>query len=275
MGVPGRATWIIRMLALWVVMTLRAEAAEPVAPGVEFRGWTLGGERVTVSVAPFYGWVPGVSGDVRALGAPARIGIGPGDILSNLDGYLDALEGGYIGMGEVRIGRFGILHDVFWADYLSGNTFDGGLFSFDVGVAYEQVMVTMAGSYRLVEDADGHLDALVGARFQSIGLSVGLRLNGEIADHLPDGDRWADPILGVKGRYRPAKRWFVQGWVMVGGFGVSSDILADGMVVAGYEAADWADVWLGYRSAYTDFDNGDFEWNILMHGPIIGFDLRF
>jgi hypothetical protein len=32
---------------------------------------------------------------------------------------------------------------------------------------------------------------------------------------------------------------------------------------------------LGYRALHQDYDHGDFEWDVTMHGPLLGTAVQF
>lgn len=252
-----------------------AHADEGTLPGSEQLGWEVGGERLTVSIAPFYAWFPGFQGNVRALGAPANIDISPWDVIRNLDNFLDALDTAYIGAGEVQYGDFGLFYDVFFVDYLEGTTIERGIFSLDVDVAFRKTLAKVAATYRVVETEQGVLDAMAGINYYDIDLSVGLTLNGIISDNLREDQTWVDPIIGAKGRYALSPNWSFQGWGVLGGFGVNSDIIAEGFGTLSYDAWDRVDLWAGYRASYVDFASGGFEWNVVSHGPVLGFNVNF
>ena len=64
--------------------------------------------------------------------------------------------------GQMRYGISGFLYDVFYLDLSSANDIDRRLASGDIDVGFSQVMATLAGSYKLLETDNGHLDALAG-----------------------------------------------------------------------------------------------------------------
>jgi hypothetical protein len=67
----------------------------------------------------------------------------------------------------------------------------------------------------------------------------------------------------------------------VGGFGVGSDISLNARALLGYHfGMSIAAAGLGGLSdTYQDYDagagNNAFEWSILLHGPILGFTVRW
>ena len=62
------------------------------------------------AIVPLYGWVTGVRGNVGVLGLTTSVSVSPGDILSNLGDFLDALDGYYMGSGHIRHRKVGFLY---------------------------------------------------------------------------------------------------------------------------------------------------------------------
>ena len=68
----------------------------------------------------------------------------------------------------------------------------------------------------------------------------------------------------------------------IGGFGVGSDFTWSATIVIGYDFLLFehpALVYLGYRAIGQDFTEGSgsdrFTWDVIQHGPILGFSLLF
>lgn len=164
-----------------------------------------------VSVAPFYGWVPGMKGSVGVFGQPpADIDVTPIDILQNLDGFLEVLEGIYFGAGQVRRGDFGFAWDVVYIDVFSTDQIGGDFVSGTLDVGFTQTMATLLGTYRIHESPTAYVDALAGARISDIDLNVGITL-GPGGGSASDGDTWVDPMIGLKGRKYLSERYYLDG----------------------------------------------------------------
>ncbi len=86
---------------------------------------------------------------------------------------------------------------------------------------------------------------------------------------------WVDPMIGVKGRLQGASSWFLTGWGMIGGFGVSSDIAWDVFGGVGYEVSDRWSLIAGYRGLGVDYESSDFLFDVTAHGPIFGAAFHF
>ena len=140
----------------------------------------------------------------------------------------------------------------------------------------ETTMFTAAPEYRLLEGPHGSLDAMAGLRVWSVNTEVGLHgglLGGLGAD---DGDTWVDPIIGMKGRLNLPSNFYLTGWGMVGGFGVSSDFLWDAWGGLGYDFNQHVSAIAGYRGTGVDYNNDDgFLFDVVQHGPVLGAVIRF
>jgi hypothetical protein len=229
-----------------------------------------------ISISPFYGWVPGFNGKMAVFGQPpVNIDITPTDIMQNINEFLDVLEGVYIGNGQVRHGKFGFMWDVVHFEVRAVDQIGGDFIGGPLDVGFSTTKAALAATYRAHETDKSHLDILVGARITDVDLNVGVDLGFLGGFSGSDGDTWVDPLVGVRGRANLTERVYIHGWAMIGGFGVESDFLWDVAGVVGYDIKDWLSAYAGYRGSYTDFQNGDFIWDVTMYGPIIGFELTF
>ena len=230
-----------------------------------------------VTISPFYGWIPGFKGDLGVFGlSPVKIDITPIDILKNIDEFIDLLDGVYIGGGQIRRDDLGFMWDVVYFDIRAVDQIGGNFVSGTLDVGFSATKALLAGTYRVHETGRSHVDMLAGARITDVDLKVGVNL-GQVGEIISgsDGDTWVDPIIGVRGRANFTERAYFDGWAMIGGFGVQSDLLWDAYGVVGYEFKDWLSAYAGFRGSGTDYKNGTFIWDITMYGPILGFELTF
>ncbi len=229
-----------------------------------------------VSISPFYAWVPGVNGRMGVFGQPpVKIDITPIDIIKNIDEFIDVLEGVYIGGGQITRGNLGFMWDIIYFDIRAVDQIGGDFVGGTLDVGFSATTGTLAGTYRVHESDRSHFDVLAGARITDVDLKVGVDLGLIDEISVSDGDTWIDPIIGVRGRTDLTERTYVDGWAMIGGFGVQSDFLWDVYGVVGYEFSDWLSAYAGYRGSGTDYRNGAFIWDITKYGPILGFELKF
>ncbi|MGI9356603.1 MAG: hypothetical protein ACR2PF_15765 [Rhizobiaceae bacterium] len=114
-----------------------------------------------VSVAPFYGWLPGFYGDVAVFGSsPVSVSVSPIEVGEAL---LDSLDFAVIGSVEMRRENYGVFLDLVHMNLSSDDGTPGPLFS-SVELATKETMFTAMGSWRAIENPQGHLDFVAGAR---------------------------------------------------------------------------------------------------------------
>jgi hypothetical protein len=226
------------------------------------------------AVDPLYSWLPGMSGDVAGFGGPGvSIDVTTWDIVENLDAFLHAIDGLYMGAGEYRNSQFGFQWDVVYLQLGESGSFGNRISgAFDIG--FKMSMTTLAGNYRIYQSPVAYADIIAGARITDVVAEVDLGI-GPIGFDASAGDTWIDPIVGVKGRYDLTPNWYIKGTALYGGFGVSSDHLYDVAGFAGYEWQNGFEMYGGWRVAYTDYENGDFRWDVRMSGPMMGFTFKF
>lgn len=261
---------LVAVAVLWIgILPLRAADLS-----VDANDATANESRLTFSIAPFYGWVPGMKGTVGVFTTRASVDVTPVDILSNIGDFVELLDGLYIGAGEVRYGNFGFLYDVFYLDASVNQDIDRRLIKGAVGVGFRQSTTTLAGTYRVLKRPGSHLDAVAGVRIWDIDTDVQVNTNlGSL--RLSDGDRWIDPMLGAKGRTALAPGWSLSGWALLGGFGVGSDFAWDLYGGIDYEVRKGFELSLGFRVLSADYQNGDFVWDVKQYGPVVGARFNF
>lgn len=220
------------------------------------------------TIAPYF-WAAGLDGDVGVFGFPeAEIDESFSDIIQNFDI-------GFMGVTEVRHGRFGLFSDILYAKISDAAGTPRGILATRVELETQTLTLTAAPEFRIVETPRGSIDVMAGARLwwidNELSFSGGV-LDGASAD---DGDTWVDPMVGIKGRFDLTPRIFVNGWAMAGGFGVSSDFDWDLLAAVGYQFNDRFSAALGYRAMGVDYENDGFVYDVVQHGPIAGIVFRF
>ena len=91
-------------------------------------------------------------------------------------------------------------------------------------------------------------------------------------------ESWVEPLVGSRFGLDLSDNWTIAGEGNVGGFGIGSDLAWNVQGFLGYRTTLFGrdtTFALGYRALSQDYDDGDFEWDVTMHGPIIGAALRF
>jgi hypothetical protein len=180
-----------------------------------------------------------------------------------------------MGVGEARNGRFSIAMDVAYAKLGADIDTPFGLITNKIDVAAKTFMGTIVAGYSIFDGEAAHIDAIAGARLWSVDTDFnfdGGRLDGQ---SVSDGDTWVDPVIGAKFRTDIGSGFYISGWGIIGGFGVSSDFMWDVLGGLGYNFSETFSVFAGYRAADVDYQHNGFVYDVTQHGPIIGGDLRF
>ena len=84
-----------------------------------------------------------------------------------------------------------------------------------------------------------------------------------------------DPIVGIKGQYDFNEKYFLRYNGDIGGFGVSSELSWQAFVGLGYNVSENFSIALGYRGLGSDYERRGFVYDVITHGPVIGFEFRF
>lgn len=241
-----------------------APAPAPPAPPPPHAGWTF--------QATAYGWATGLTGDVGIRNfPPVRVDISFFDMVKDL-------KGAFMGSFLAKNDQWLILTDLVWAD-LSANAVvqPRGIrrpvlaeISPGTGVKLEQRQAIASGliGYRLPSpSSDLELHATAGVRYQRLTTKVKvtpglipLTLSNETTID------WADPVFGVSLQYKISDRWFFNALADIGGFGVGSQLTAQGFAALGYKWTESISTAVGYRVIYTDYRSDKFNENLTQHG---------
>lgn len=91
-------------------------------------------------------------------------------------------------------------------------------------------------------------------------------LNNQLNRTFAITERWADPYIGIGGRFNLTKAFYLTGKADVGGFGVASDITAQGYGGIGCQITRNIYAEVGYRALYYDYDSGGFLFKVTTQG---------
>lgn len=236
-------------------------------------------ERWSVLAAPYL-WAAQLDGNAKVAGIKADVDVSFKDTLEDL---------GFAGMAiiEARKGRFGFAFNPLFVRTNS----DARTGPLD---AKNKTDITTAGGamfYRVGEweigrIADGEplilaIEPLAGARLNHLRSEVDAKLQAfgaTVKRQVDEDETWVDPLVGVNVIAQLTENWAVRAEADIGGFGVGSDLTWNAQAIFSYR---WAvagyDVYAGagYRALYWDYQDGGFEWDVTMSGPMIGGGVRF
>jgi hypothetical protein len=88
-------------------------------------------------------------------------------------------------------------------------------------------------------------------------------------------DNWTDPVIGLRGRFNLNKTFYVTAQSDVGGFGIGSDIALEAYAALGCQFTRNIFSEVGYRYYYDDFRDGNFLYQLSLHGAQVTVGLTF
>jgi hypothetical protein len=248
-------------LSLLAAVAVNPAQAQEGAEATGSGGWSF-------AFAPYL-WAAGMEGKMATL-PPA----GPAEVDAGFDDILEDLSFAFMGIGEVRYGRFAVVADMVYVDLKDDASTPGPFFS-GAKLESETFIGTFQGSYRVLAAEQGHLDMLAGARVWHVSTELDLDAGLLAARRRSDSETWVDPIIGAQGQLKLGAGFYVTALANVGGFGVGSDLTWDVFGGIGYQAWDWFAPVVGYRHLSVDYDNDGFLYDVDMSGPLIGGVIRF
>lgn len=250
-------------LALGAVAGAPARAADLVAetPPSEW----------VVSVAP-YAWAAGLSGDVGLFGRE------PIDLDMKFSDILDDLKFAAMGVVEAHNGTFGIFGDIMYVHTEAGQGIKRTVANVPVAlkatVDTENIAATLMGEYRLINDEAVKLDLMAGARLWHVAndISAELKADGTEVAALSgdDSETWVDPMVGLRGRVNTETPLFLEGWGLIGGAGIGSDLVWDVMGGVGYQWTSGFSTVIGYRAMGVDYSHDGFVYDVVEQGAFVG-----
>lgn len=216
-----------------------------------------------------YGWATAIDGTISAGGRSADVDVAFKDVLKHLDMT-------FMAAAELRYKRWGFMGDLVYARLSDDIAPPAGIVFSSTHEVVKETIGTFALSYRVVDAKPAFLDLFAGARVYSFYSQIVLRPNLGQTGFSADGtSTWADPIVGLRGRYYVSRAVFLNGYGDVGGFGAGSELSWQVLGGIGVQAARWCDVQLGYRALGFEYNGSRGKQEITTHGPIFGATIRF
>lgn len=251
-----------------------------------------------------YGWAIGVSGNMTARGQTV-------DVNANFFQVLDKSDSlaAFMGYFEADKGKVGFYTDIVWTKL----GFDKSLVSYrnplpgvqlsattNVALTTTMTIIEAGGLYELAhwQHAPGSftaLDGLVGFRYWNntadLNLNIiasldvtalGIERGRTFSIARNGGLEWIDPVIGLRLRHQftPSAHLMVRG--DVGGFGLASQFAWQAAAVYNYSwqfSGYSLGALLGYRALGVSYVRGSGSdtngVDAVLHGPLIGFNIRF
>ena len=212
-------------------------------------------------------------GSLTGEGALGPVAATPVDL--SFGDLVENLQFAAMAHGEVWKGAWGFVGDVVFLSLGSDISLPGARV-LDIGV--EEVVAEGLLSRRFVRP-DRQVDLFAGIRYWDLDLDLQL-VDGPGAG-LDLGEKWVDPIAGVRLIQDVAEDWLVIVRGDIGGFGVGSDFSWNAQGGVGYEVSNSFSLVAQYKALDVDFENDEagaaafLSYDTTTHGPVVGFVFRF
>ena len=108
-----------------------------------------------------------------------------------------------------------------------------------------------------------------------IANQLALRLNKSLGQTKSRDDYWFDPYVGLRGRYNFNKTYYTAVRGEIGGFGVGADLMWEVEAVVGINLTHCIFTEIGYRALGGNFEENDFRFDVVAHGPQITTGITF
>ncbi|MHA7774816.1 hypothetical protein [Roseibium sp. M-1] len=221
-----------------------------------------------------YLWATALEGSLGTGNLPkADFDVSFSDILENLDGAV---------MGDilVRKGDWMFLGDIVWAtlsDKVTLNVANSPTLKYD-----QQLLILSAiGGYELPLNINAlDLSVTAGVRYQQLSSETTLQSGTfPVSVNRDRTEDWIDPVFGLALQYEINDHWQINGLTDIGGFGVGSQLTAQGFLAASHNWNDRVSTALGYRAIYTNYESGSgsntFDYEGTLHGPFMSLGIHF
>jgi hypothetical protein len=111
-------------------------------------------------------------------------------------------------------------------------------------------------------------EAQIANQFSSI-------LDTKLGQTIARDDYWFDPYVGLRGRYNFNKTFYTAVRGEIGGFGVGADLMWQVEGVIGINLTHCIFTEIGYRALGADFEDNNFVFDVVLHGPQITTGITF
>src|SRR6266542_969478 len=115
----------------------------------------------------------------------------------------------------------------------------------------------------------------VNAAKARIANQLALRLDKSFSQTLSKDDYWFDPYVGLRARYNFNKTYYTAVRGEIGGFGVGADLMWEVETVVGINLTRSIFTEIGYRALGGNYEENDFRFDAVMHGPQITTGITF
>jgi outer membrane receptor protein involved in Fe transport len=215
-----------------------------------------------------YAWTPGLTSSVETAWGTVEVDKSIGDVLSDLDLA-------FMGAFEARNGRWSLIADLFYANLSQSRPTPLGLLFSRAEFETEAKLLSGYAGYRVFENDQVALDAMVGLRINSVDLDISLSPGLLQGQRFGASETWVDPLIGGRARFAITDRWFATALVDVGGFRGGSDLTWQIFGSLGYQFNERWSVQGGWRYVVIEKTINGRDVELDLNGPLLGFTVRF
>lgn len=219
-----------------------------------------------------YLWAVSLDGNAVAAGDPVDVDAPFTDTLSNSDsliGIMAQIDLGQDDWGVFFSPAFSVIEydDVPTA---AGNVdVKAKLGWFELGAAWRIWDEPLEGS----GERELSVEAIAGVRLTTIGLEITDAMGTQ-----KDDQEWIEPFVGARSILPLSDSLMLSLRGDIGGFGAGSDFAWQAIGLLGWDFELFkteSSLFAGYRALGQDYENGNFAWDVISHGPILGLQMRF
>ena len=183
------------------------------------------------------------------------------------------LNFGFMSVFEARKDKFVILADLEYSDLSTEKGNPGPLFS-STRASFKTFIFDPEVGYRILDNERGaFVDVLGGVRIWHVNGDLQFRAGILPALEVSRSRSWVDGIAGLRGKAALSERWFVTGKADLGGGGSNFTYQLFGGV--GVNVGQRLALIGGYRDLNVNYNKDGFLFDMSLHGPILGFGIKF
>lgn len=254
-------------------------------PGILVLSFAVSGARAETpedkwrfEIAPYI-WAPGLSGDTGVRDRTVSVDADFAQVIHDSDSII-----GLMLHTEAGRGRWSGFVDVTYAKIGVEDTPLPAFPGFSVDTTSSTLWLEAGGAYRFIDGqplgaSDSKfkvsVDGLLGARLTVLGFELSA---SDIGASVDQTSTWVDPFIGARARFDFGEHWALSLRGDVGGFGAGSQFTWQAIGLIGYKfniGTCATTVFAGYRALGQDFQDTKFEWDMVIHGPMVGINFAF
>lgn len=209
-----------------------------------------------------YGWGQALDGEIGIRGLEADVNLDFKDILEDLNFAA-------MGVFEIGKGRWSFLADINYAEV--GDSVSPLPTAPNLIVEFEQkqFLGNFLAIYQVIGNPEMKLDVFGGARVNWIDFEL------SAGPGITKDETWVDPVIGARFEAPLPNDFFFRALGDIGGFGAASDLTWQALAGFGWRFSESGALLLGYRAIGTDYQSGDFSYDLTTHGPVLGAEFKF